>query len=67
VLNPERIIIGGGVARAGEPLFEPARRTLRERAMALPAAQVQVVTAALGNDAAVVGAAMLALVRAGGL
>ena len=65
VLNPERIVIGGGVARAGELLLAPARRTILERAMALPAARAEVVTAALGNDAAVVGAAMLALARAG--
>lgn len=65
VLNPERIVVGGGVARAGEALLGPARRTIRERAMAIPAAKAEVVTAALGNDAAVVGAALLALGRAG--
>ena len=55
--------LGGGIARAGEPLLEPARRTLRERAMSVPAEKVEVVTAALGNRASVVGAALLALER----
>ena len=66
VLDPERIVIGGGVARAGEALFEPARRTLRARAMSVQAAALDVVPAALGNDAAVVGAALLALERVQG-
>ncbi|MFQ5599594.1 MAG: ROK family protein [Candidatus Krumholzibacteriia bacterium] len=61
--NPERVVIGGGVAQAGERLFEPARRTIRRHAMSVQAATVEVVPAALGNDAAVVGAALLALER----
>lgn len=61
VLNPERIVIGGGVARAGDLVLEPARRTLRERAMSVSAESVEVVPAALGNDASLVGAALRAL------
>ena len=64
VLDPERIVIGGGVSRAGAPLFDAARRTVRERAMSLPANTVEILPAALGDDAAVVGAALLALSRA---
>lgn len=60
-LNPERIVIGGGVAQAGEAILGPARRTLRERAMSIPGSRVEVVPAVLGNDAAVVGAALLAV------
>jgi glucokinase len=60
-LDPERIVIGGGVARAGEAILGPARRTLRERAMSIPGSRVEVVPAQLGNDAAVVGAALLAV------
>jgi glucokinase len=65
LLNPERIVVGGGVARAGDLILDPARRTMRERAMSVPAEAAEVVPAALGNDAAVVGAALLALARAG--
>jgi glucokinase len=64
VLNPERIVVGGGIAAAGDFILEPARRVLRERAMSVPAATVTVVAAALGNRAAVVGAALSALGRA---
>ena len=66
VLNPERIVVGGGVAAAGEWILEPARATLRERAMKVPGAIAAVVPAALGNQAAVVGAALLGLARVEG-
>jgi glucokinase len=60
VFDPERIVVGGGVAGLGDRVLAPARRVLAERA--LPAVRgVPVVPAALGADAAVVGAASLAL------
>lgn len=60
LFDPDRIVIGGGLAQLGDPLLEPARRVLGERA--LPAARTcPVVFAALGSDAAVIGAAALAL------
>lgn len=59
LLNPEAIIIGGGIAGAGEPLFKSIRRTVRERALRVPAAAVKIVKAKLGNDAGVIGAATL--------
>jgi len=61
LLNPERIVVGGGIAAAGDWILGPAWRVLRERAMNLPGASVEVVPAALGNDASLVGAALLAL------
>ena len=61
ILNPQIAIIGGGIAEAGEKLlFEPIRAELAKRAMDIPA-QMKVVKAHLGNDAGIVGAAMLAL------
>lgn len=61
ILNPEIAIIGGGIAEAGEELlFEPIRAELSKRAMDIPA-QMKIVKAHLGNDAGIVGAAMLAL------
>jgi len=59
LLNPERIVIGGGVAEAGEFLFRAIRRAIRERAMKVPAACVKVVKARLGQDAGLIGAAVL--------
>jgi glucokinase len=66
VLNPERIVIGGGIAAAGEWILEPARATLRERAMEVPGTTASVVPATLGNHAAVVGAALLGFARVQG-
>ena len=61
ILNPQIAIIGGGIAEAGEKLlFEPIRDELSKRAMDIPA-QMKIVKAHLGNDAGIVGAAMLAL------
>ena len=61
ILNPQIAIIGGGIAEAGEQLlFEPIRTELSKRAMDIPA-QMKIVKAYLGNDAGIVGAAMLAL------
>ena len=61
ILNPQIAIIGGGIAEAGEKLlFAPIRAELSKRAMDIPA-QMKIVKAHLGNDAGIVGAAMLAL------
>ena len=59
VFNPERIVIGGGVAQAGSFLFDPIRRTLRDRALDWPVRHVKVVRATLGNEAGVIGASVL--------
>lgn len=59
LLNPERIIIGGGVSKAGRFLFEPMKRTIRDRAMAFPRKNVRIVCARLGEDAGIIGAAEL--------
>ena len=61
ILDPEVIVVGGGVSESGDLLLEPARRLLAASVTGadrrpLPA----VVAAQLGNEAGVVGAAMLA-------
>lgn len=65
IFNPQRIIIGGGVSKAGELLFEPVRRIARARAFERPGRDAQIVPAALGDDVGVVGAAAVAFQRAG--
>lgn len=61
ILNPQIAVIGGGIAEAGEKLlFEPIRTELSKRAMDIPA-RMKIVKAHLGNNAGIVGAAMLAL------
>ena len=59
LLNPERLVIGGGMSDAGELLLKPIRQTIKERAMAVPNGAVKILKAELGNDAGIVGAAAL--------
>jgi glucokinase len=61
LLNPDRIVIGGGVAKAGPLLFEPIKRTIRERTSAVYHEQLEVVPAELGNDGGIIGSAALAI------
>ena len=59
LLNPERIVIGGGVAKAW-PWFAPhLRATIRAHAFEVPANACKVVKAALGDRAGILGAALL--------
>jgi glucokinase len=60
LLDPDVIVLGGGVAEIGEPLLGPARAELERRIASYHASTVRVVPAALGETAGVVGAALLA-------
>ena len=59
LLNPQKIIIGGGVADAGDILLKPIRETIIDRAMPIQGAAVEVVPAQLANTAGVIGASLL--------
>jgi glucokinase len=59
-LTPRRIIIGGGVAAAGDLIFEPIRRTVKERAVLADPNAYEIVPATLGNNAGLMGAAIWA-------
>ncbi len=60
LINPEMIIIGGGVAKAGDDLFVPVRESFLRYALPRVAEAARIVPALLGNDAGVVGAGKLA-------
>jgi glucokinase len=61
ILNPARIVIGGGIAKAGEALFGPLREELRRQVPAgWSRARIDVVPAALGDDSVLYGAMVLA-------
>jgi predicted NBD/HSP70 family sugar kinase len=60
ILDPDRIIIGGGVARAGDLILGPCRETFPGLVLSEEGARTPVVTAELGSLAAAVGAAQLA-------
>jgi glucokinase len=58
-LAPERVVVGGGVAEAGELLLEPLRDEVRLRAgNVAPLEQIEIVPAALGPWAGAIGAAL---------
>jgi len=59
VFNPELVVIGGGFARAGDLLFDPARKVVADRAL-LPARElVRIVPALLGPEAGLIGAGLV--------
>ena len=60
LLNPRRIVIGGGISKAGDRLFVPLREELRRQITTWSAARIDVVPAALGDDSVLYGALMLA-------
>lgn len=59
LLNPDRIILAGGIAQAGEILFETVRKTIHERAMKVLSKNVEIVPAELGIDAGIISGAAL--------
>jgi glucokinase len=61
LLWPERVVVGGGVADAGELLLGPVRDELRRRACVAPVDDIAVVPAELGPVAGAVGAALWAV------
>jgi glucokinase len=61
LLNPHRIVIGGGVAKAGDRLIQKIENTIRERTEKTFWENLEIVPATLGNDAGIIGAATLAL------
>ena len=60
LLNPARIVIGGGIAKAGSNLFTPLRAELGRQMTAWSRARVDVRPAALGDDSVLFGALELA-------
>jgi glucokinase len=68
ILNPEIVVISGGVTRAGEQLLEPLRNEVRRRAFRPAFENCRIVTSELGNTAGVIGAAcVFRIVRFGDL
>jgi len=65
VLNPELVVLGGGVTNAGDALLRPVRDIALRDAMAPAAGSADIVLATLGEDLGVVAAGAVALERFG--
>jgi glucokinase len=59
LLNLERVVIGGGLARSGASFWEPFERALARQVMAPHLAHVTVAPTALGDDAGILGGAWM--------
>jgi glucokinase len=59
LFEPELVVLGGGVTRAGDLLIEPVREIVRAEAMAPAGRMVDIVPAALGDRVGVIGAAAI--------
>jgi glucokinase len=61
LLNPGAIVLGGGVANAGELVLAPIRRTIRERTSVVFHERLQILPAELGHNAGLIGCGALAI------
>lgn len=60
IFDPEAIIIGGGVSKAGEFLLEPLKKKVEEHIFYNQLGWADIKLAQLGNDAGIIGAAIIA-------
>ncbi|HSK15732.1 MAG TPA: ROK family protein [Gaiellaceae bacterium] len=60
VFNPEVVVVGGGLAQAGELLLAPARRVVAEQALSPARDEVRIVPGELGGEAGLAGSALVA-------
>lgn len=63
LLNPEVVVLGGGLAGAADLLLPPLRKALRQWGQPLAARQVRVVRSQLGDRGGILGAARYALLK----
>jgi glucokinase len=65
LVNPELVILGGGVGMQADLLLEPVRRVVREQAQPISGQAVRIEVSRLGEDAGLLGAAYAAFERTG--
>lgn len=63
ILNPELIIVGGGISNQGKPFFDEINRRFKQRGMESFTLHTKIVQAKLANDAGLIGACYLAKCR----
>lgn len=62
--DPEMVVIGGGVSKAGDIVFDTINKVVQRRNFKVMADSCKIVPAGLGNDAGVMGAVSLAILEA---
>ena len=65
IINPEMVILSGGMIAAGDTLFKPVRKYAQAHASAAAIKEVKIVPAALGGNAGAIGAAATVLKKKG--
>jgi glucokinase len=65
LLNPECVVLGGGLIGAGDQLLEPVREHFRQQAWQIAQDHPRIELATLGDDAGIIGAASLARLEHG--
>jgi glucokinase len=65
IINPDIIVFGGGVSRAGDIILKPIEKYFKQFAFPRVAASTELKVASLGNDAGVIGAAGLMMQQLG--
>jgi glucokinase len=65
LIGPDRIVIGGGIAAAGDLALDPIRQAIRDRVTLVPVDKIEVVPAMLGKWAGAYGAALASKTRFG--
>ncbi len=61
LFNPEIVILGGGMERAGDLILEPIKRMVRRLAFEEPASMVRIIPSRLGENAVSLGSASLVI------
>jgi glucokinase len=61
ILNPDKVVIGGGIAQAGDLLFGPIKRTVAINALPAALEACEILPAELGDDAGMLGGAAIVM------
>lgn len=61
--DPEMVVIGGGVSKAGQIVFDTVNKVVKERCLPVMVESCKILPAALGEDAGAMGAAALAIME----
>ena len=63
LFGPDRIVVGGGIAEAGDLVLEPIREAVKRRVTLVPTESIEIVPAAFGRFSGAVGAALAGALR----